>query len=69
VTDDPLVQMRHFRQAQHCAAGIKAMCEKYHADYRELVLRGLPASRLEATGDALAINVARIAREEAHRGR
>jgi hypothetical protein len=67
--DDPVVTMVHVRACGYCAKGLR----EFFAQHPELDLHtfcrdGLPASTLEATGDALAIDVAAVARREADDG-
>jgi hypothetical protein len=62
--DDPLVTMRHVRAAGQCRRGAKAFAERHGLDWDEFRVNGLPASVVEATGDALAIKVAEVAREQ-----
>lgn len=65
---EPLVTMRHVRAAGYCARGVRQMAERHHLDLRRFCREGLPASQLEATGDALCLRVAAKAREEAAHG-
>lgn len=45
--------------------GARAWFERYGFDWSAFLQDGLPASEIEATGDAFGIAVARHAREEA----
>lgn len=67
--DDPLVTVRHLRAANLCAGGARLWSQRQGLDWNAFVSPGLPASRLEATGDAFALRVASLAREEMSRGR
>lgn len=60
---DPLVHMRHLRAAGYCASGARAWFARHQIELRRL-REGIPASELEATGDAMAHVVCKIAREE-----
>ncbi|MFT0531597.1 hypothetical protein ACMHYJ_02010 [Castellaniella hirudinis] len=65
---DPMVTMRHVRQARMCRRGVKTWMELRGLDWMDFVRRGIPASALEATGDAIAIRVAALARAEVENG-
>lgn len=59
---DFIVTMRHVRQAGMCARGARAFAKKYELDWSSFLKNGIPASKLEATGDALALKVVEVAR-------
>lgn len=67
--DDPLVSVRHLRAANLCAGGSRAWFRRQGLSWDTFVSPGLPASSLEATGDAFALRVAGLAREESGHGR
>jgi hypothetical protein len=56
--------MCHVRAAGFCAAGARTWLERHRIDLMRFIHQGVPASELEATGDALALRVAAIARED-----
>lgn len=60
--------MAHVRAARLCARGARALARRYGLDWSAFLRHGIPASELEATGDALAQRVAALARKEAARG-
>ena len=62
-----IVHMRHVRSMKGCSRGARAFCERYGIDWPAFLKGGIPASRLRATGDAMAIRLAEIA--EAEHGR
>ena len=67
---EPIVTMAHARACGFCAKGVR----EFFAQHAELDLHtfcrdGLPASTLEATGDALALEAATLARQDADDGR
>lgn len=64
MSDDPLVTVVHMREANLCARGGRRVAERYGLDFKEFATKGLPASKLEATGDAMLIKLAQMAREE-----
>jgi hypothetical protein len=59
---DPLVTMQHVRAAHMCSRGARAFFERHGLDWRKFLTQGLPASTIEATGDAMARKVAEVAR-------
>lgn len=60
------VTMRHVYAARGCAWGARRFLVRHGLDARAFFLAGgLPAEQIEATGDAMALAVARIARAEA----
>lgn len=64
--DDPIVTVHHMREAKFCARGGRVVAARYNLDFLHFVTQGYPASVLEATGDAMLIKLATIAREEAN---
>lgn len=62
---EPRVTMAHIRQVHFCSRGARAFFERYGLDWASFLREGIPASELEATGDALAARVCSLAREEA----
>lgn len=75
MNDDVIVTMEHARAASLsgtrvlCAPSIRAWCERYEIDLHDFLRNGLPASRLEATGDAFALRAVEIARAQAREKR
>jgi hypothetical protein len=57
-----LVTMRHIRIAQMCSEGTRSFFKRHNLDWAQFLRIGLPAEQFEATGDAMAIKVAEIAR-------
>lgn len=62
---DPLVKIEHLRSANLCVHGARTWFATHGLSFREFLQHGIPASRIEATGDALGIKVATCAREQA----
>lgn len=62
------VYMRHIRQGNFCAHGMRDWATAHGVDALEFIRHGIPAETLEATGDHFAVTVAKLAREEAARG-
>jgi hypothetical protein len=63
------VFMRHIRGVRFCSRGARLFFKRHGLDWQRFLKTGIPAEALEATGDAMAITVARHAREEHARGR
>ncbi len=57
-----IVTMTHVRKARMCAAGTKAFFKRHNLDLKTFLHHGLPVETIEATGDAMALKVAEIAR-------
>lgn len=65
MADDPLVKLEHLRLAHFCVSGAKTWCVANGISFDQFCREGVPASRVEATGDALGIKLAQHAREQA----
>lgn len=63
VTSGALVRMKHIRAARLCANGTKDWFAHHEIDVRRL-RQGIPVEEIEATGDKMALDVARIARAD-----
>lgn len=57
-----LVNMRHVRQAKMCSRGARAFFERHNLDWQKFLEEGLPVEQIEATGDAMALEVAKVAK-------
>lgn len=64
MTADPKVTVAHLRRVHFCVRGARAFAARYGLDWSRFVREGLPASELEATGDAMAARVCALARKE-----
>lgn len=58
------VTVKHMRKAGYCIVGAKKFADRYNLDFKKFIKEGLPADKLEQTGDALGIKLAEIARAE-----
>ncbi len=77
--DDMLITTEHLATVPawggrkgFCARGARQLCARYGIDWSEVIRNGgIPASRLVATGDALALQLVEHAQKtlEAQRGR
>jgi hypothetical protein len=65
-----VVTMRHVRAAGLCGPGVRAWFSQHdRALLRTFCRSGLPVETIEAQGDAFAMKVSAIARQEAEHGR
>lgn len=60
--DQVRVTIADLRTVKYCANGSKAFFTRYGLDWRSFVKNGIPASELEATGDAMAIKICEVVR-------
>lgn len=65
---DPIVTLEHCRSLGYCARGLRAFFARHGLNWDAFRVEGAPASQIEATGDAMAMAAARLAREDAQRG-
>jgi len=61
MTQEIKVKMRHVREAKMCSRGARAFFEAHNLDWDEFLKDGIDAAKLEATGDAMAIKVVKVA--------
>lgn len=54
--------MRHIRQANICSDGARKFFKRYDLDWSDFLANGIEAEKLEATGEAQALEVVEIAR-------
>lgn len=59
-----LLHPHHIRQGGYCMRGARAWCERYNINYTQFVLHGIDVEIIEANGDAFAMHVCQLAREE-----
>lgn len=63
MTDEPVkVTMRHIREARMCSKGARAFFETHGLDWQEFLREGIDSDKLEATGDIMALNVVKVAK-------
>lgn len=56
-----IIKMIHIRKAGYCSRGARVFFERHGLDWTEFLLNGIDASKLVATGDAMAIKVVELA--------
>lgn len=59
-----MVRMKHVRAARLCAHGTREWFARHGLPYNEFLTSGLPVEVIEATGDQMALDVAKVARDE-----
>ena len=69
MSTDVLVTIAHVRAAGLCVHGTRTWFARQGLDFRAFLARGLPASILLATGDAMAQRVVEVARRDAEEPR
>lgn len=57
-----IVRMEHVRAARMCSRGARAFFLRHGLDWERFLQEGLPVEQIEATGDAMALQVAEVAR-------
>jgi len=63
MSDQIMVTMQHVYMSHGCARGTLTFLKRHDLDYRKFFLDGgLPVEQIEATGDAMALRVAEVAR-------
>lgn len=63
-TSGVIAHVKHIRQANICMKGMRAWFVHHNLPLDTFRTQGLPVEVLEATGDQMALEVGRIAREE-----
>lgn len=56
------VTMQDIRSARMCSSGAREFFKKHNLDWLTFLKEGLPVEQIEATGDAMALEVAEVAR-------
>lgn len=62
---EAVVTIEHCRRLRYCAKGMREFFTRHGLDWQLFRTSGLPAEQIEATGDAMGIAAARLARQEA----
>lgn len=71
MTEPVIVRMSDVRAIKGCARGARYFCQTHGIDWTSFLENGVPAERLEETGDAMALRLCAYARQrvEAERER
>jgi len=56
-----IVTMRHIREAKMCSRGTRAFFQAHNLDWQKFLKEGIPSKELADTGDAMALQVVRVA--------
>lgn len=62
MTGPVIVTMQDIRAAKMCSRGTRGFFARHGLDYSDFLTNGIPAEKLEATGDAMAVRVCEVAR-------
>lgn len=63
MTDGELIiTMRDIRAAKMCSRGTRAFFQRHGLDWTDFLKNGIPAEKLAATGDPMALQVVEVAR-------
>ena len=57
-----LVKMTHVRQCKMCSRGARTFFERHGLDWQEFIENGMPSEIIEKTGDAMALQVVKVAK-------
>lgn len=57
-----IVTMRDVRAVRMCSGGAREFFKRHDLDWNTFLKEGLPAEVIEATGDAMALQVVEVAR-------
>lgn len=57
-----MITMAHVRAAKMCSRGARQFFAAHNLDWEAFLREGLPVEQIEATGDAMAIQVVEVAR-------
>jgi len=64
VTSGVIVRVKHVRAAKMCMKGMRAWFEHHGLPLDEFRRNGLPVEVIEGTGDAMALTVGKVARDD-----
>lgn len=64
VSSDVIVRVKHVRKAKLCMKGMRDWFKHHGLPLPTFRREGLPVEVIEATGDKMALDVAKIARED-----
>lgn len=59
-----LLHPHHIHKAGYCSRGACAWAKRYNINYTQFVMHGIDVTLIEAVGDAFAMEVCKIARDE-----
>lgn len=59
-----LLRIHHIHQGGYCSRGAREWAKRHNINYTQFVLNGIDVNIIEKVGDAFAIHVCQIARDE-----
>lgn len=63
MTEEPIkITMLHVRQAKMCSKGARDFFARHNLDWQKFLAEGLDSDLIEATGDAMALEVVKVAK-------
>lgn len=62
MSEPVIVKMKHIRKAAMCSGGSRDFFAKHGMDWNKFLSEGLPEADFIATGDAMALEVVKVAR-------
>lgn len=68
VSSGVIVRIKHVRMARLCMKGMRVWFQHHGLDLETFRREGLPVEVIEGTGDKMALDVAKVAREDHGRG-
>lgn len=63
------VKMEHIRAVKLCSSGVRTFFQQQGFDWTDFLTNGIPAEKLEATGNPIIMRAVKVAQEEVGRGR
>lgn len=60
-----MVRMRHVRKLNYCSRAARDWFKTHNLNYTEFLQQGIEVTIIESKGDAIGLQVAQVAREEA----
>lgn len=59
-----LLHIKHIHQGGYCSRGARTWAARHNINYTQFVLHGIDVEIIERIGDAFALHVCQLAREE-----
>jgi hypothetical protein len=59
-----VVRLSHARQLGYCAQGMRDFAARHGLDWQRFITEGLPGEQFLATGDAMALEVVKVAQQQ-----
>jgi len=62
MSDELMINIKHAKALKYCSKGVRNFFNKHGLDYSAFVTTGVPASKIMATNDLMAIRMVEVAR-------